>query len=250
MSIGNECLRMNQYHWNPIHYVHFPTNSLNEFSKICSCTGCTAHTERERERERGTEHDRVCRYEIALSHALISFAISPNPIHSLHKHKYFFRPLISTNVNMIKLNLGWLNVCAITAHKIQKMASLTFSLPRHLKVNIYTNWVLEESSTCKARWTCSNNNIVSNHYCWCHETICLDWFYHFYCTYALRPHPMQSFPFRSRSSPKRFLIRNVCMCVCVYITNDNRLHFQTFTTFFILMVRVHVCLCVCVRAHG
>lgn len=146
--------------------------------------------------------------------------------------------------------------CARLPHiKLRKMASL-ISLPHHLNVSIYSNGVLEEetvqwdnnstNTTCRTRTTCSNNNNISKLlYCWCYETICLDWFYHFYCTYAPRFHPIPShaipchpiFPLSQSIVSQAF---SHSKCVCVYITNDNRLHFQTFTTFFILMVRVHV----------
>lgn len=102
----NESHRMNQYHWNPIHYVHFPTNSLNEFSKISSYM------------HNIPVHGWMTRFSFTISpsHALISFSIPPNPVHSLHSTHTnicfvgWFQIVTSTNVNMIKLNLGWLNV--------------------------------------------------------------------------------------------------------------------------------------------
>lgn len=162
--------------------------------------------------------------------------------------------------------MTWVDECARLPHiKLERWHRLF--LPQHLKVNIYTDGALEEkqcsdssssssgknNSTCRTRTTCSNNNISSKllllMLLWNNLFgLVLSFLLHVCSTPPIPSHPI--FPLSQSIVSQAF---SHSKCVCVYITNDNRLHFQTFTTFFILMVRVHVriirmCACVSVCA--
>lgn len=81
----------------------------------------------------------------------------------------------------------------------------------------------------------NNNSISDSKKACCHETICLDWFYHLSCTYA-----------HSQSSLKRFLCRNVH----VYIKTITDYIFRRSPHFlFRSFVYISTCVCVCLYPH-
>lgn len=208
---------IHRYHWNPIHYVHFPTNSLNEFSNILS-------------------------YFFRLFSTLPCFASPLSRAHTqLHSTNIcfvsWFQIVISTNANMISA-LNPVLECVYTVKSEAKWHWLF--LPCHLKSKHFTQNLIEEANGGgKQKKMCTANNIRQQN---CYETICLDWFYHLCCTYALlQPYAISLFLIGCRLS-SGFLIRTVH----VYIKTITDYIFRRSPHFLFRWLFVCACVYVCV----
>lgn len=129
-------------------------------------------------------------------------------------------------MNMIALNRRLLALLArFYVAKAEKKCHW-LSLPYHLKSKHFSNQIEEKDQA-------NNNSISCSKKACCHETICLDWFYHLSCTYA-----------HSQSSLKRFLSRNVH----VYIKTITDYIFRR-SPHFLFRSFVYISTCVCVYIH-
>lgn len=119
-----------------------------------------------------------------------------------------------------------------------KMALTIFTLPFE-KQTFHTNLIEEANGGGKQKKMCTANNIRQQN---CYETICLDWFYHLCCTYALlQPYAISLFLIGCRLS-SGFLIRTVH----VYIKTITDYIFRRSPHFLFRWLFVCACVYVCV----